>query len=215
MNRWVQGPIRTAATWGIIIQTNRQCLRKSFRKHRRSLSPIAQGKTNEKITKTIVNRLFFQRASKIAFYLPFDGEVNPLYLCSLAHHLGKKCYVPQVSGRTLKFKQFIPNKTKLQKNEYNIFEPIGTEIISSETLDVVFMPLVAFDRDGNRIGMGQGYYDNTFSEKARWEKKPLLIGLAHSFQETVLQPHAKDIPMDGVTTEKSFIYCQGNANTLT
>ncbi len=210
MNRWVQGPIRTAATWGIIIQINKNCLRKSLRKHRQALSLRTQKETSKKITRLISNRLFFQRASNLAFYLPFDGEVNPMGLCSLANNLGKKCFLPQITDKTLIFKYFIPDRTELQKNGFNIFEPVSTESIPVETLDVVFMPLVAFDKHGNRIGMGKGYYDQTFSEKSKWRKKPLLIGIAHSFQEANLQPHPKDVPMDGVVTELGFICCRKN-----
>jgi len=210
LNRWVQGPIRTAATWGIIIQINKNCLRKSLRKHRQALSLRTQKETSKKITRLISNRLFFQRASNLAFYLPFDGEVNPMGLCSLANNLGKKCFLPQITDKTLIFKYFIPDRTELQKNGFNIFEPVSTESIPVETLDVVFMPLVAFDKHGNRIGMGKGYYDQTFSEKSKWRKKPLLIGIAHSFQEANLQPHPKDVPMDGVVTELGFICCRKN-----
>ena len=193
-----------------IIQINKNCLRKSLRKHRQALSLRTQKETSKKITRLISNRLFFQRASNLAFYLPFDGEVNPMGLCSLANNLGKKCFLPQITDKTLIFKYFIPDRTELQKNGFNIFEPVSTESIPVETLDVVFMPLVAFDKHGNRIGMGKGYYDQTFSEKSKWRKKPLLIGIAHSFQEANLQPHPKDVPMDGVVTELGFICCRKN-----
>ena len=212
MNRWVQGPIRTAATWGIIIESNKYYLRKNLRKQRQSLSSSKQGATSKKITEQISTRLFFEQALKLAFYLPFDGEVNPMDLCSLAHHLGKKCYLPQITGETLTFRQFIPNNTELQKNGYNILEPCSTESIPVETLDVVFMPLVAFDKHGNRLGMGKGYYDHTFSERSKWNKKPLLIGIAHSFQEAKLEPHSKDVPMDGIATEFGIICCQENSH---
>ncbi|RPG49226.1 MAG: 5-formyltetrahydrofolate cyclo-ligase [Gammaproteobacteria bacterium TMED1] len=194
----------------MIIQINKNCLRKSLRKHRQALSLRTQKETSKKITRLISNRLFFQRASNLAFYLPFDGEVNPMGLCSLANNLGKKCFLPQITDKTLIFKYFIPDRTELQKNGFNIFEPVSTESIPVETLDVVFMPLVAFDKHGNRIGMGKGYYDQTFSEKSKWRKKPLLIGIAHSFQEANLQPHPKDVPMDGVVTELGFICCRKN-----
>lgn len=208
MNRWVQGPIRTAATWGIIIQINKNCLRKSLRKHRQALSLSTQKERSKKITGLISDKLFFRRASNLAFYMPFDGEVNPMELCSLANNLGKKCFLPKITGEILIFKQFTPDRTELQKNGFNIFEPVSTESIPVETLDVVFMPLVAFDRHGNRVGMGKGYYDLTFSEKSKRRKKPLLIGIGHSFQEANLQPRPKDVPMDGVVTELGFICCR-------
>ena len=208
LNRWVQGPIRTAATWGIVIQMHKNSLRKSLREKRQALSSGLQIKASQKITGLVSSKLFFQRASNLAFYLPFDGEVNPTDLFLLAHSLGKKCFLPQITGESLIFSQFIPDRTELKKNRYNIFEPVSTESVPADTLDLVFMPLVAFDRNGNRIGMGKGYYDHTFSEKSKWSKMPLLLGIGHSFQEATLRPHPKDIPMDAVVTELEFICCR-------
>ena len=156
LNRWVQGPIRTAATWGIVIQMHKNSLRKSLREKRQALSSGLQIKASQKITGLVSNKLFFQRASNLAFYLPFDGEVNPTDLCLLAHSLGKKCFLPQITGESLIFSQFIPDSTELKKNRYDILSRIDRKC-AADTLDLVFMPLVAFDRDGNRIGMGKGY----------------------------------------------------------
>ena len=63
--------------------------------------------------------------------------------------------------------------------------------MSADTLDLVFMPLVAFDRDGNRIGMGKGYYDHTFSEKSKWSKMPLLLGIGTVSKKQPYTPSPK------------------------
>lgn len=73
-------------------------------------------------------------------------------------------------------------------------------------LDLVFIPMVAFDTMGNRLGMGKGYYDQTFSrERLRW-RRPLMVGLAHSTQGTDNLPaNSWDVPMDIVVTEEECI----------
>ena len=208
MNRWVQGPIRTAAIWGTIISVNNQSLRKSIRQNRRSLDQEHLQCAASVITKTIAAKLFFRRATSVAFYMPFEGEVSPVELCSLSFNMGKQCYLPRMTGSKLTFEYFIPNSTPMKKNRFNIPEPASRQSISPRVLDVVFMPLVAFDQSGNRLGMGKGYYDNTFSGIERWWHKPLLIGLAHSFQEAAFQSHSGDVPMDAIVTESSLIYSE-------
>ena len=163
MNRWVQGPIRTAAIWGTIISINNRSLRKLIRQNRRILDQSRQHCAASIITKTVATRLFFRRAARVAFYMPFDGELSPIELCSLSFDMGKQCYLPRVTGSKLTFQRYIPNSTPMRENRFNIPEPVTQQSISPKILDVVFMPLVAFDRSGNRLGMGKGYYDNTFA----------------------------------------------------
>ena len=66
-------------------------------------------------------------------------------------------------------------------------------------------PLVAFDDQGNRMGMGKGFYDRTF-EFVRQTKKPILIGMAHSCQQVdYLEPTEWDIPLNGLATEEQLL----------
>ena len=147
------------------------------------------------------------KARRVAFYLPADGEISPIPLCRLSARLGKACYLPVISNDNtiLTFDLYAPDVTVLKKNRYGIPEPQTHQPIPARMLDIVFMPLVAFDREGNRLGMGKGYYDHTFKNVDRWWRKPRLIGLAHSLQETHLEPKEWDIPMHSVATESFFV----------
>ncbi|HAK53185.1 MAG TPA: 5-formyltetrahydrofolate cyclo-ligase [Gammaproteobacteria bacterium] len=176
-----------------------------MRQRRRALDDVPQGGAGTSIRKIISPTLMFRKASRVAFYMPFDGEVSPIELCSLSHDMGKQCYLPRVTGSKLTFEQYVPDSTPMRRNRFDIAEPMIRQPISPKILDVVFMPLVAFDQNGNRLGMGKGYYDNTFAGIDQWWHKPLLVGLAHSFQETVLNPRDGDIPMDAVVTESSLV----------
>lgn len=67
------------------------------------------------------------------------------------------------------------------------------------------MPLVGFDATGNRLGMGGGFYDRSFAfKRIQPQQRPLLIGLAHSFQQLPQLPVASwDTPVDMVVTERA------------
>ena len=73
-------------------------------------------------------------------------------------------------------------------------------------LDLVIVPLVAFDSQFNRLGMGKGYYDRTFGENLRW-RRPCLLGLAYASQQlTHFDPNELDVPLDGVLTEEGITW---------
>ena len=107
--------------------------------------------------------------------------------------------------KKLLFGQLLPD-SKLKKNYFGIPEPCVTRDnqVSVDLLDMVFVPLVAFDLNGFRIGMGSGYYDRTFEKKLAIKdpKCPVLIGLAYEFQKQECLNHQPwDVPLDMVVTE--------------
>jgi 5-formyltetrahydrofolate cyclo-ligase len=101
--------------------------------------------------------------------------------------------------------QFLPLEPgdPMRPNRYGIDEPAaGRAPWPLWTLDLILMPLVAVDRQGNRLGMGGGYYDRSLAALSRGGRRPLLIGLAHQCQCTATLPDAHwDVPLDGVITE--------------
>jgi 5-formyltetrahydrofolate cyclo-ligase len=123
----------------------------------------------------------------------------------------KKCYLPLLSQENhLQFALYQPND-ELSTNQFGIPEPLAAaEKISAEQLDLVIMPLVAFDFFGHRLGTGGGYYDRTFAFKQNTEtSKPFLLGFAYAAQQALLLPFEQwDVLLDGVVTEKEFIVCE-------
>lgn len=93
-------------------------------------------------------------------------------------------------------------RTKLELNRYAIPEPVSTiQSIDLIQPDLILLPLLGFDNQGNRIGMGGGYYDRYLGSLSRY-KKPLLIGLAFNNQSvTSIKSDEFDIPIDGILTE--------------
>ena len=95
----------------------------------------------------------------------------------------------------------------LVPNRYEIPEPTDhASTCSPSELDIVFMPLVAWDPSGTRLGMGGGFYDRTLANS----QGALRVGLAYSVQEVEQLPQEDwDVRLNAVVTEASLVYCQG------
>lgn len=186
-------------------------IRKQLRVKRRSLSPQLQHSASEKLASYLCNESVFIDAQKIGFYIANDGEIDPAALMASAENLNKQCFLPIVGPNktnNLYFGPFDAN-TKLKPNRYGILEPSFDEgkFVFPQSLDVLFMPLVGFDRQGNRIGMGGGYYDRALAFMKEQETSSLtLVGLAHSIQEIPqISSQSWDIPLHLIATEKELI----------
>lgn len=177
-----------------------------MRQRRRSLSAQAQTAAAHKLLIRCSRNPLVRSAQSLAFYWPSDGEISPLPLMHLALRRGRRCYLPAVDSRTLRmtFKRY-RHGDPLTRNAFGIPEPTAfAASIPANMLDVVFMPLVAFDANGNRLGMGGGFYDRAFA-KLRG-RKPLRIGLAHSCQKVPeLCQQSWDVPLHGICSEKTFL----------
>lgn len=145
---------------------------------------------------------------KFALYAATQNEFDCEFLAALLWENKKEVFLPllQNKNEALRFACYKLDTTMIL-NRYKILEPENPEFIPTEELDVVFVPLVAFDLLGNRVGMGAGYYDRTFHFlKENTVKKPLLIGLGYTFQLVENLPSDKwDVKLNGVLTEKELI----------
>lgn len=191
-----------------MIPTRRKALRKELRSARRALSPSEQHLASRRLFRQLSQHPLFIRSRHIAFYVANDGEIDPVLLFRHARRLGKVCYLPVVSGWPRNNMQFqrIHKHQQWVRNRFGITEPRAKA--SSRTrpwrLDMVLMPLVGFDQQGNRLGMGGGFYDRTFAYLRRRHDwfAPSLIGLAHQCQKVDILPvESWDIPLDGIVSD--------------
>ena len=191
---------------------NRPIIRRTLRQKRLLLSDADCQAAALSITKQIVNTSWFYRSRHIAFYQAIQSELDPSYLMQTAIDMGKTCYLPvchPFCKKTLLFLPYVPGDP-LKPNRYGILEPDLKTLRPRKpfALDLVFMPLIAFDVHKNRLGSGQGYYDKTFSYLRYFSTpfRPILVGLAYDFQKiTNLHPQIWDIPMNNVVVAKSGI----------
>jgi len=149
---------------------------------------------------------------RVALYFAVNGELDPAPIMEKLWQTNHAVYLPILHNNDhgyMEFCQFNKENNKkdpLQKNRFGILEPVKTKskLIDPKQLDVVLMPLVAFDNQGNRVGMGAGYYDRSFNfllNESR-PQKPLLIGLGYDLQRVeLLKPNSWDVPLNVVITE--------------
>ena len=183
---------------------DRQSLRQSLRQARRQLSQHQQDQAASLLLEQAIHSPWLQNANRIALYLANDGEVSPHLISDYCWQQGKTTYLPVVQDKQLKFALYDAD-TKWQDNRFGIAEPITTEYINPEALDLVFMPLVGFDAQGGRLGMGGGFYDRSFAGKTA-PQKPQLIGLAHDCQQVAALPlESWDVPLQGIISPSQII----------
>lgn len=186
-----------------MIDSFKQAIRKTCRDVREKLPRDFQQKASAKICAKIKQLDQYRYARKIALYHACKGEVTLDELWRSAPMQGKFCYFPAINPeKTLSFLPATP-ATPFKPNRYNIPEPevaISHAVLPNE-LDLIFMPLVAFDEFGTRMGMGGGYYDRTFAAK----NHHLLIGVAYECQrQTYIAPQEWDIPLTAIITEQTI-----------
>ena len=156
----------------------------------------------------IANRTLLLRPGKrVAVYHAVGHEADMSAVTALARDRGCELYLPRVTDHRRNRMQFVAfgARSLLRPNAFGILEPSGAvRAMHVRDLDIVFMPLVAFDSSGWRLGSGAGFYDRKLKHlriDRRW-RRPRLIGIAYDFQRVPhLAPHRWDIPFDAVITE--------------
>ncbi|EMJ7520469.1 5-formyltetrahydrofolate cyclo-ligase [Providencia rettgeri] len=189
------------------LSTQRQQVRQSIRQARRQLTTKQQQLAAQLVMKNALQHPKINSAKCIALFLSFDGEIDTRPLISALWEQGKQVYLPVLhpfSRHHLLFLRY-HTKTQLVKNRFNIDEPPLNvqDVLPIEKLDIMFIPLVAFDSQGQRLGMGGGFYDRTL---AHWQQTGFYpIGLAHDCQQVEALPVAHwDIPLPEIITPQKI-----------
>ena len=151
---------------------------------------IQKEEDRKRKSKLIEHKLFlspvFKRAKIVMFYMSFDGEVDTTGMIKQAQKLGKKIAVPVcVRDRIMIRPAFLCDRGALRRGPYGIREPVTKELVRLSKLDVVVVPGVAFDKKGNRLGRGKGYYDRFLK---RLPSRTRAIGIAFDFQIVPVVP---------------------------
>ncbi|TNF36465.1 MAG: 5-formyltetrahydrofolate cyclo-ligase [Gammaproteobacteria bacterium] len=180
-------------------------LRSTIRAQRQALTPREQQRCAQAMTEHFAHHPLFADAQHIAFYLAANGEANPNGLMQQALTCNKACYLPRLEARSMHFHRYQTGDA-LITNNFGIDEPSrNSPFLNASELDLVLVPLVAFDDHGNRLGMGGGFYDRTFAFRLESTARPLLVGVAYGFQQVAaLARQPWDVPLDGVLTEAGY-----------
>lgn len=188
---------------------NRQQLRKVMRKKRRAVTPLQHRLAAYRLRANLKSLPAFRRAKHLGLYLQNDGEIDPALALKWAWSVGKRCYLPILSHRDAQpmlYGEVRPD-TRFTANKFGIAEPLCArhQLIKAHQIDCLLMPLVAYDEQANRLGMGGGYYDRTleFTRRHALYHHPKLIGLAHHFQKVPALPFASwDVPIQIIVTDR-------------
>ena len=197
----------------------RKSLRASLRARRRAVPAAARERAGREVARHADRILNLRSDRRIGIYAATAEELDTSFLIALALRRGCRVYLPRIDRRqrvrTMRFVE-ITDRTlamprALRMNRFGIVEPEGAVLASARLLDVVFLPLVGFDRRGSRLGMGGGYYDRAlaFRRLRTFWHAPLLVGIAYASQEIeCITPAAHDVPLDLVITERGVTRCE-------
>jgi len=188
----------------------KSALRKIFLNKRQTLSAQEYQHLNEQLSETFVQRIDLSGVNLLHTFLPLTHNNEPdtwQIISHIRHYLPHiQIAVPRISvdGQELEAVGLELN-ARLQPNRWGIPEPVGGLLIDPLKIDVVVVPLLAFDREGNRVGYGKGFYDK-FLPKCR----PDCSRIGISFYEPVdriTDTDAYDQKLTGaVTPQKLFVF---------
>jgi 5-formyltetrahydrofolate cyclo-ligase len=181
-------------------------LRQQNRKLRAQLDEDELERAAAAICVRICGLAEYQTAQHIAAYFAVNGEIGLTPLIDHALSEGKNIYLPNLDQKALRFSPYY-HAQKMRINRFNLPEPdvADDEMLAPAELDLVLAPLVVFDTNGNRIGMGGGFYDRSFAFRKEPDSKiPILIGVAHEMQKVEqLVPEDWDVSLDMVVTDNA------------
>lgn len=192
------------------LKPKRQHIRQLVRERRQQLTAAQQQQAAEALVKQVLKSSEIENSQHIALYLANDGELDTYPLIQALWQLNKTVYLPVlhpfVSGYLL-FVQY-DSSTLLYPNKFAIPEPLAecNRLMPVTQLDIIFTPLVAFDQNGNRLGMGGGFYDRTLSQLPA-ASRCQVIGLAHACQQVDAVPtEAWDVPLQQIITPEQSLH---------
>lgn len=179
-------------------------LRDELLRVRGSLSKEEASINSSKIVQNLLQLEEFLKAENILFYFPKGKEADLTELMEFSFKEGKTILFPKTNPAdcSLAVRQVKDLVSDLGRGEYGIKEPKNScPEFNKNKLNLIFVPGVGFDQNGNRLGQGKGYYDRFLKDLAA-----LKVGIAYEFQlvnSLIAREH--DVPMDYIVTEKRVI----------
>jgi len=193
------------------VNQSRSNLRQHLRALRNGLTETQRAGYDRAIGRNLLELVKSRRTGTIAGYWAFNGEPDITPPCRQLMTQGCRLALPVLKGENGYDMDFHAwrEDTVLAANRYGILEPRSTEPLPVAGFDMLLMPLVGYDRSGNRLGMGAGYYDRCLAS-IRDLDTPLRVGVAYSLQETAaVDGEEWDIPLHGVLNEHGWFAFDG------
>jgi len=180
-------------------------LRQRNRKRRAALDDDALALAAGALAQRLLALAEYRQAQRIAAYFAVNGEIGLKPVIDHALSQGKQVFLPNLDQQALRFAPYF-HAQKMRFNKFRLPEPDvdDSELLAPGDLELVLAPLVVFDAECNRIGMGGGFYDRSFAfRKDPANSRPLLIGVAHELQKVGrITPQDWDVRLDMIVTDR-------------
>lgn len=179
-------------------------LKKALRLHYKTLRKQLSENQLEEMSLAVANNVLtlpIWEKTYFHIFLPIEehNEVNTEFILHLLSGKDKEIVISKSDFETRNMTHFLlTDNTKIKKNEYNIPEPVDGIEVPAKKIEVVFIPLLAYDKLGNRVGYGKGFYDKFLSE---CQPETIKIGLSFfEPEEQITDVFETDVKLDYCVT---------------
>ena len=184
---------------------DKKSVRESAKARRLAMSRSEVIEKSYAISLSILESDFYKKARSVMLYMPIGNEVSTSLIKADAEENKKRLYYPVTSENTKEIKAYrVKEKTEFKKGGFSIPEPKNAKLASSEEIDLIIVPGVAFSKNGARVGFGKGCYDRFLKNM-----KATKVGICYELQIfDGIQEDENDIRVDYVVTENGVIKCK-------
>ena len=192
------------------LDETKQSLRRSATARRRDAAAGDDGAAGRTLAEIVLAGIALHDGVAVSGYWPIASEIDVMPLLRELATRGHRIALPAVAGkdRPLVFRDW-RDGDDMADGPFGIREPLASA--AGIEPRIVLTPLLAFDRDGYRLGYGGGFYDRSLAVLRR-ARPTLAIGIAWAAQEVPAVPHdRRDQPLDWVATEREAIRMKGGA----
>ena len=180
---------------------DKDTLRAEIKLKRKNLTKTEIQEKSDKVYNLLFSSGLLESANTVMVYLSAFNEVRTDKIIAKLLATGKRVVAPVTDETAVSITPYyITDISELTKGAYGIFEPPQAEKAKISDIDAVIVPGIAFDKKGNRMGFGAGYYDRFLADF-----KGIKIGICYNFQlldEICADTH--DIPMDYIISEENI-----------
>ena len=180
-----------------------KALRRQLRAARKAVPAAQRRRDGRIVARLAAQRHWLRPGRRIGLFLSMPEEIDTGPLVRAALRRGCHIFLPRVTDYRRYRMQFVAFNGRLRRSRYGISEPQTGRVLPARQLDFIFMPLVGFDLQGQRIGMGRGYYDRALGyllRRQHWFSPP-RVGVAFDCQQVLQLPtRAHDVPLTAVIT---------------
>jgi 5-formyltetrahydrofolate cyclo-ligase len=159
------------------------------------------------VARLVAHTRWLSPGKRIGLYASMPQELGTAPLIALALERGCHVYLPRITALRSRRMQFVAYGERGRIHALGMHEPHGNDLLNARFLDTIFVPAVALDRSGARLGHGAGFYDRAlaFRRARKHWRGPRLVGLAYSFQVVPQVPSTPtDVHMDIIVTDRGI-----------